>query len=365
MAENKSLSDRFKVLDSKGASKVVSVIGGVLSAVIFDKFLSTSSERELSAKIIKDYDPEIAKSFGRAKHQLTEEHYQTVFKKNPILAQAKKAITISPSAHILSTLAAFVAGVAAGLGISPPIYNKERKKSTPRIEKAQEKLAEAKVIGDPKKRQEAVEKANNEFKQIEKQMRISPGIAALLASSVIGTFAGLLVRKSMHLNHREKALEDTAHGQIMRLKHKQQMAEKITAGDVFLVDLALHKDDDKQRLAAYNEFKGLDIVQQDSFMEQHYANKLKACQEIANKINDGARPHAIPFMQAEHMKVREEAKAKEVAIPQQNLGGPVEVFSANPPGAFRERIPHKKIDMPPQGDYRERTQQREAVGAER
>ncbi|MBM3617854.1 MAG: hypothetical protein FJX23_04840 [Alphaproteobacteria bacterium] len=293
------------LVKEKGSHKV-SVIGAVVGAGM-DTISATRDERAFLSKLVDEYRPEIAKRLGVSEKQVTAEHFNEAFKENPVLAQAKEATAMKRMVRVVSNAVSLTAGAAAGLGAS--IFVRRGQK----VEGMQQNAAD---------------------------------IAGALAASFGGMAAGQMTRKVLHIRGRETSLEDTAHGQIMVIKNKQQLGEPTDATDIFKVQLAVNT---QVRDAISKEFgkpfAEMGKEEQLNLMKNEFGDILAANDEMARRINEGARPQGIIFGDVEDVKVKAESQ-KPAPAPlhdkaAEELGAPIAVAA---PAAPKQEA----HDAPPQ-----------------
>lgn len=241
---------------AQGSGKV-SVIGAAAGAGI-DVVSATRDERGYLSELAKEYRPEIAERLGLAESQVTEQHYHMAFDENPVLAQAKQVSQMGKGIRAINSSIALGVGLLAGLGASV-----------------------------------ATRRAQSGGKQAD-AANIAGGVAATLGASG----AGKIARKLLHTKNLDKALEDTAHHQIMEIKGKQQRGEETTAADVFIVQLALNPQLDEaiQQSSGGARFREMEPAQQQQLMQAEFPEILEANTRMARLINEeGLRPQQLVF----------------------------------------------------------------------
>lgn len=261
-------------LVEKGSPKV-SVIGAVVGAGM-DTISATRDERAFLSELVDEYRPEIAKRLGLSEKQVTAVHFNEAFKENPVLAQAKEATAMKRVVRLASNAVSLTAGVVAGMGASIMVRRGQK------VEGMQQNAAD---------------------------------IAGALAASFGGMAAGQMTRRVLHMRGRDDSLENTAHGQIMVIKNKQQLGEPTDAADIFKVQLAVNT---QVRDAITKEFgksfNDMGKEEQQTLLKNEFADILAANEEMARRINEGARPQGLIFADVEDVKKKEQDKGGKAAV---------------------------------------------------
>lgn len=259
-------------LTQKGSPKV-SVIGAVVGAGM-DTISATRDERAFLSGLVDEYRPEIAKRLGLSEKQVTAAHFNEAFKENPVLAQAKEATAMKRMVRVASNAVSLTAGVVAGMGASIMVRRGQK------VEGMQQNAAD---------------------------------IAGALAASFGGMAAGQVTRKVLHMRGRDASLENTAHGQIMVIKNKQQLGEPTDAADIFKVQLAVNT---QVRDAISKEFgksfNDMGKEEQLTLLRNEFSDILAANEEMARRINEGARPQGLVFADVEDVKKKEQGAKHDV-----------------------------------------------------
>lgn len=247
----------------KGARNVS--IFGAATGTTLDLVAATRDERAFLSGIAKEYVPEIAESFGATglagkdkpkKSQITEEDFNEAFKRNPILQQAKAVSQMNGTVKVANAIIASSVGLLAGLAMSSVSRPKENSGS---------------IKNDP---------AN---------------IVGGVFSSLGAIAAGKVGRTLLHSRGLDKAMENTAHHQIMQIKEKQLAGTDTTAADVLLVQLLLEQ---KQNMAVGQDgtpFRDLTPEQQKDILETQFPQMVEMTTNIAERINKGMRPQRLLY----------------------------------------------------------------------
>lgn len=263
-------------------------IFGALSSSGWDSIATRRGELKKLIEIGKEYSPEIANSLGIARDQLKQSDYEHAFALNPVLAQVSDVVKVNAPVRVISHAAAAVAGIIGGVFASAM--------SRPKV-----------APGTPK---EDVQDPSN--------------IVAGVFSAVAGTLTGKLVRNLLHERKLDKALEGTAHHQIMTLKDKQLKKEEVMPAEVFMVRLALKPE---QGIAVEKtggkRFADMTPEQQQGVMQnfpamdtENFASAWEECTQNALYINrDGARPQGLYFNRS--LAPKEKAEAGKIPEPEQ------------------------------------------------
>lgn len=263
---------------------------GAASSSAWDSVATRRGELKTLIEIGKEYSPEIANSLGIARDQLKQSDYEHAFELNPLLAQVKDVVKVDTPIRVISHAAAAVAGMAGGVFASAW--------SRPKVEP-----------GTPK---EDVQDPSN--------------IVAGVFSAVVGALTGKLVRNLLHERKLDKALEGTAHHQVMLLKDKQLKKEEVSPAELFMVNLALKPEQG----VAIEKTKGKRFAdmapeEQEAVMQsapamdsEAFPNALEECKQNALYINrDGVRPQGLYFSRSIAPKTKTESVPETVAESQQ------------------------------------------------
>ncbi len=231
-----------------GSGTVLSVVTGLIWA--------EKEKRARQQDLADEYRPEIARRFGIAEDQLNSSHFKQAFEENGVLAELQEANRNGGFMLTVASITAAVVGVIVGQGAMRGI-NPGR---------GQDKAA-AEQVG---------------------------GIVSALGA---GFFAGSFVRKAFRAGFGARALEDTAHMRIMELKEKQNEKVAVDAVDVYDAVLALTpKDADAVRKAYGAPYHTLDEKTRQDFFERQVPDGARdLAEQIAQKINNGARPQGLLF----------------------------------------------------------------------
>lgn len=276
-------ADTFKLSPAAGLKGVkdlvgtgsprVSGIGAVVGAGI-DSISATRDERAFLSELVDEYRPEVAKRLGLSEKQVTAEHFNAAFKENPVLAQAKQLTAMNKAVRLTSNAVSVVAGVVAGMGASIMVRRGQK------TEGMQENAAD---------------------------------IAGALAATFGGMSAGKVTRRLLHMRGREGILEDTAHGRIMVIKNKQQLGEPTDAADIFQVQLAVNPQVGEAIAKNFGKpFAELGKEEQLSLLQNEFPEILEANNEMARRINEGARPQGLLFADVEDVKAKDAQKKEGV-----------------------------------------------------
>lgn len=274
---------------AKAGSSKISVIGAIAGAGM-DMVSATRDERAFLSDLVDEYRPEIAKRLGLAEKQVTAEHFDAAFRENPVLAQAKETTSMKRAVRIVSNAVSVGFGIVAGMSAAFFVRRGQ---------------------------------------QTEGMQENAASIAGTLAASFGGWSAGKLTRQVLHKRKLGTALEGTAHNQIMVIKNKQQMGQPTDAADIFRVQLAVNPQVGEAIQQAFGKpFSAMQAGEQRQLLENEFPDILKMNDEMARRINEGARPQGLLFADVEDVKAKESEK-KTIGTPQiQPAAQPQPLFEA-------------------------------------
>lgn len=259
---------------SQAGSTKIGVLGAFAGAGM-DMISATRDEREFLSNLVDEYRPEIAKRLGLAEKQVTAEHFNAAFRDNPVLAQAKEATSMSRVVGAISAGVSVVFGIAAGMGAAFMVRRGQ---------------------------------------QTEGMQENAASIAGTLAASFGGWSAGKVTRQVLHKRKQGGALEGTAHSQIMVIKNKQQLGEPTDAADIFKVQLAVNPQVGEAIQQTFGKpFGELGATEQQQLMQAEFPDILAMNEEMARRINEGARPQGLLFADVEDVRAKESEKKGVVA----------------------------------------------------
>lgn len=242
-----------------GGDKAISPVSVVLAmaGAVFDKVSTNREERAFIEKLVDEYRPEIAAKNRISAEQVTQDLFEQALQENIVLAQARHAARVDPGTRITSAAVATIAGTVAGSA----------------------------AAGVTRKTHTNKEAANN---------------AANIAAGIVGTISAMLGGKITRILFKNKsgakALKGTAHAEIMAIKEQQQKGQETTPMDVFRVQLAVNPEVAVAIQHSYGKpFAELDAQTQQGVLQTEFPELFQLNAEIAQRINDGARPQGLVF----------------------------------------------------------------------